>query len=104
MRKLTVLYDASCGFCTQCRWWMEKQPAFLELEFVPAAATDARRRFPSLSTGLEELVAVDDEGGVYRGARAFVICLYALREYRELSMRLGSPVLLPFARMALKLL
>jgi len=104
MRKLTVLYDASCGFCTRCRWWMERQPAYLELEFIPANAVEAARRFPSLAAAREELLAVDDEGGVYCGAQAFIICLYALKEYRELSIRISSPLVRPMARLILHLL
>jgi hypothetical protein len=45
-----------------------------------------------------ELVVVDDEGGVYEGTDAWIICLYALRDFREWSLRLAQPGLRPFAR------
>jgi predicted DCC family thiol-disulfide oxidoreductase YuxK len=100
MMKLTVLYDAGCGFCVRCRWWLAMQPAFFELECLPAGSPEARRRFPGLESlaAPDELVVVDDEGGIYEGAHAWLMCLYALQEYRELSLQLSSPLLLPMAR------
>jgi predicted DCC family thiol-disulfide oxidoreductase YuxK len=100
MRRLTVLYDAACGFCVRCRHWLASQPQLVELEFLPAASRAASLRFPSLASGgrPEELVVVDDAGGVYRGADAWVMCLYALRDYREWSLRLAAPAWRPWAR------
>jgi predicted DCC family thiol-disulfide oxidoreductase YuxK len=93
MERLTVLYDAGCGLCTSARRWLERQPAFVPLEFVPAGSAEARGRFPGLPhpDPPEELVVVDDEGGVYRGDAAWILCLYALEEYREWSFRLARP-------------
>jgi predicted DCC family thiol-disulfide oxidoreductase YuxK len=106
MRKLTVLFDAGCGFCRRCRWWLERQPRYLEMEFVPAGSSEAARRFPGLEPpgDVEELVVVDDEGGVYRNGEAFVMCLYALENYREWSELLAQPSLLPLARAAFEAL
>src|SRR5688572_30039373 len=105
MNKLTVLYDAECGFCVRCRWWLLNQPRFVDMEFLPAGGPDARRRYPELTTSgaVEELIVVDDEGGVYRGAHAWLMCLWALMEYREWSGWLASPALLPLARGAFAL-
>ena len=103
MKKLTILYDAGCGFCISCRHWLEEQPKLVELDFVAARSAEAARRFPDLATGDDELVAVSDAGGVYREARAFIMCLYALAEYREWSLRLARPGLLPLARRAFEL-
>jgi predicted DCC family thiol-disulfide oxidoreductase YuxK len=104
MKKLTILYDAGCGFCISCRHWMEEQPTLIELDFVAAHSAEAARRFPELEQAKEEeLVVVSDEGGIYRGARAFIMCLYALDEYREWSLRLSRPGLLPLARNAFAL-
>ena len=47
---------------------------------------------------------VSDEGGVYRGPQAWIMCLYALRDYREWSQRLAHPALLPWARRVCELL
>jgi predicted DCC family thiol-disulfide oxidoreductase YuxK len=106
VKKLYVLYDGACEFCIRCRRWLERQPKFLDLVFVPAATAAARRRFPALR-GVEradELVVISDGGGVYRGARAWIMCLWALHEYREWSATLSSPAVMPLAKRAFELL
>ena len=106
MRKIHVLYDAGCGFCLSSARWLSKQPAFLEIELIPAADVGLARRFPGFSPepNPSDLIVVSDEGGVYRAERAWLVCLYALREYRELSLVLAKPTLRPFARTAFHLL
>lgn len=104
MKKLTVLYDSDCGFCVKCRWWMAKQAKFVAMEFLPAHSPEVRRRFPALAAERgEELIVIDDDAAVYRGSDAFLMCLWALEEYREWSLRLAAPLLRPFARAALEL-
>lgn len=98
MNKLTVLYDASCGFCVKCRWWIVGQEKLLDVEMLPSGGPDAKARYPELAELKEELLAVDDEGGVYRGTAAWLMCLWALADYREWAERLSSPALMPFAR------
>ena len=100
---LTVLYDAECGFCAHCRRWLERQRSHLELEFLPRASPQAAARFPGLDPGDDELVVIDDRGGVYRGPDAFVMCLYALEAYRPWALRMSSPQLRPLARAAFEL-
>ena len=101
MRRLTVLYDASCGFCFRCCEWLERQPQLVALDFVAARSVEAQARFPGLRPGAaDELVAVSDDGGVYRGERAYILCLYALRDYRAWSYRFAEPSLRPFVRRA----
>jgi predicted DCC family thiol-disulfide oxidoreductase YuxK len=102
MRRLYVLYDARCGLCRLARLWGSEQPAFLELLFIPAGSDEAKMRFPGLSTTdpPEELVVISDEGHIYRDSSAWIMCLYALEDYREWSLRLASPALRPFARQA----
>ena len=99
MRSLTVLYDARCGLCSKARRWLEGQKQIVPLELLAADSEDARRRFPSLSAPEpEELVVVSDEGDVYRGSHAWIVCLWALQDYREWSFRFARPALLPLAR------
>ena len=100
MKKLFILYDANCQFCRRCRNWMEAQPAFLEISFVPARSAEAQCRFPGIEKyeANNELTVISDEGGVYQGSNAFIMCLYALTDFREWSLRLSRPALLPFAR------
>ncbi len=104
MKKLTILYDETCGFCTRVRWWMTKQPAFVKVEFLPAGGPDVRRRFPSLRREIEELIVIADDGAVYRGPDAFLMSLWALQEWRELAMDLASPALKFLARRAFAVL
>ena len=105
MKKLTILYDAACGFCVKCRWWLAEQPKYVAMEFLPTGGPEARRRFPSIF-GLgapEELTVVSDDCGVYRGADAWLMCLWALEGYREWADRLARPALRPLARAAFAL-
>jgi predicted DCC family thiol-disulfide oxidoreductase YuxK len=105
MKRLTVLYDASCGFCVECARWLQAQRQLVRLELVPSSSIAARARFPTrlLAGATEELIVVDDEGGVYRGAHAWIMCLWALRAYRRAALRLARPALLPLARAAVAL-
>jgi predicted DCC family thiol-disulfide oxidoreductase YuxK len=102
--KLTVLYDADCGFCVKCRWWVQKQPKFVEVEMLPSRCPDAQNRYPELVGTKDELVAIDEVGGVYRGTNAWLMCLWALEDYREWAERLASPALRPLARGAFALI
>jgi predicted DCC family thiol-disulfide oxidoreductase YuxK len=104
MKKLTVLYDYNCGLCQRARRWLESEPKFIALEFIPAGSDHARFRFPTLPNTVVELVVVNDEGGVYHGDRAWIMCLYALADYREWALRLATPKLLPLARSAFQLI
>ena len=99
MKTLHVLYDAECGLCRACREWLEAQPQYVRLEFHAAQAPETARRFPGLGAPRPaELVAVDERGRFYRGERAWVIVLWALKEYRGLADTLASPLLMPIAR------
>ncbi len=107
MKSLTVLYDPTCGFCSRCRTWLESQPKFLPLEFVAANSAEAQKRYPShsaLNHEPGELVVIGDDGAVYQGPSAFIMCLYALADYRELSIKLSQPSLMPLAAKAFKAL
>lgn len=100
MKTLYVLYDDDCALCRRCRRWLGAQPAFVELRFLPLGAAETACRFPGIERfhPREQLLVVSDEGDVYQGPHAWIMCLYALREYREWSQRLASPLLLPWAR------
>ena len=106
MNRLTVLYDKNCGLCRRCRWWLAAEPAYVELDFLAAQSPDVVRRFPGLEPEgkPEELIVVSDDGGVYRGPEAFIMCLWALENYREWSEVLARPALMPLARHAFGLL
>ena len=92
--------------CRRCRHWLGRQPAFVQLEFIPLQTVDLPQRFPGIEqfNPREQLLVISDEGAVYRGATAWVMCLWALKEYRLSALRLAEPILLPFARVACELL
>jgi predicted DCC family thiol-disulfide oxidoreductase YuxK len=100
MRRLTVLYDPHCGLCCRVHAWLLEQPKYVEMAFVPVASDEARRRYPELKHArtLREVTVIGERGEVYWGAKAWLMCLWALRSYREWSFRLSSPQLLPTAR------
>src|SRR5262245_53925935 len=100
MFELTVLFDPNCGLCRRAQAWLLGKPKYVELVFVPATSDEARRRFPELNHDLtlDDLTVISDEGAVYRGPKAWLMCLWALRDYREWSLRLSSPELLPTAK------
>jgi predicted DCC family thiol-disulfide oxidoreductase YuxK len=99
-RRLVVLYDARCSVCTRARDWLGRQAKYVPMDFVAAGSAEARRRFPTLDPAatLEEMTVVGDGGEVYLGAKGWVICLWALREYRALALELGKPARLATAR------
>jgi predicted DCC family thiol-disulfide oxidoreductase YuxK len=98
--RLYVIYDTGCGLCSAIVQWMSCQASSYELRFVGGGSDEARRLFPELPNPArpEELVAVSDDGSVYRGEAAYIICLYALEAYRTLAVRLARPPFRPFAR------
>jgi len=100
MNSLTVLYDSSCSVCCRARRWLEHQPQYVPLKFVGAATPHAEKRFPELDSAetLKQLTVVADDGGVYLGAKAWLMCLWALRQYRGWSLTLGSEAMLPSAQ------
>ncbi|HEU5098548.1 MAG TPA: DUF393 domain-containing protein [Roseiflexaceae bacterium] len=100
MQTLTVLYDAHCNLCSHIRSWLQTQPSYVRLDFVPAGSAEARRCFPQLdhANTTRELTVVSDAGDVYLEANAWIMCLWALRDYRAWSLRLSTPELLPLAR------
>ena len=93
MRRLTVLYDADCSLCRRARAWLERQSQFVPLVFVPAASEEARTLFPALDheTTLAELTVVADSGEIYCGPKAWILCLWALREHRSTALTMRSP-------------
>ena len=107
MERLYVLYDADCGLCSWAKRWLMRQPALVELQFIPAGSAAAQRLFPGLERPGEapqELVVVSDQGAVYRDDGAWIMCFFALEAYRDWANRLAHPLLRPFARQAFALL
>ena len=102
MKCLFILYDSECHFCRRCRAWLGQQTAFVPLTFIPLQSPEVACRFPGIGRlhPEKEMVVVSDTGDVWQGGSAWVMCLWALREYREWAQRLAHPTLRPFARRA----
>lgn len=100
MNTLTIFYDARCGLCSRFRRWMLEQAAYVRLEFLPYDSAQALHRCPDLPNlrADQEIVVMSDDGSLWQGAGAWVTCLWALREYREWSLRLASPAMQQIAR------
>ncbi|MEI5006651.1 DCC1-like thiol-disulfide oxidoreductase family protein [Streptomyces sp. PmtA] len=100
MQRLTVLYDAQCSLCVHLRHWLLRQRQLVPLELVPAASEEARRRFPALDheSTLREITVIGDRGQVYRSTAAWIVCLWALAEYRPRAHWLSTPAGQPFAK------
>ena len=100
MKTLFVLYDGKCAFCRRCRGWLGQQSAYVKLAFIPLQSPEVTTRFPGIERFHpdERLVVISDAGEIWRGDGAWIMCLWALSEFREWSQRLANPVLRPFAR------
>jgi predicted DCC family thiol-disulfide oxidoreductase YuxK len=87
---LTILYDETCGFCRRARDWLLSQRCLVPVELLPAGSVDAQQRFSSIPDLHFQLVVADDDGNVWVGPPAFVMCLWATARYRALSYRLSG--------------
>ena len=102
MHTLYVLYDERCAICKRLRDWLLVQRSWIGLSMVATGSARAKALFPGLEriAGSSDLVLISDAGEVYLNNHAWIMCLYALEEYREWALRLASPLLLPLARQA----
>jgi len=100
MRRLTVLYDPECALCQRAWIWLNAQRQYVRLEFLPAGSELARSRYTELDpqATLRELTVVGDGGEIYLGVKAWLLCLWALREYRAMALRWSAPDRMQLAR------
>jgi predicted DCC family thiol-disulfide oxidoreductase YuxK len=106
-RKIEVYYDGRCGMCCTFHEWINRQPRAFAIDFVPYQAAKAEVVFPGINTldpAREMIVRVVDDGVVYRGAEAWVWCLYSCANHRQLAQRLARPTMLAVAIRACRLL
>ena len=97
MKRLTVIYDGACALCLRCADFLAGARTLVPLELLSCQSQDARERFGAVPWLGEELVCVSDEGDVWIGPAAFLVCMWALADYREWSYRLSGPALAPLA-------
>jgi predicted DCC family thiol-disulfide oxidoreductase YuxK len=96
--RLTVVYDDRCALRRRCRGSLSTQEQLVPLDFVAASDSAVRGWAGSMIPVGDELVVMDNNGSVWVGPDAFIVCLWALRSYRRLSTRLASPAMKPVAK------
>jgi predicted DCC family thiol-disulfide oxidoreductase YuxK len=89
---LTVLYDADCPVCRASKQWLMRMQPLVDVHFVAVGSEVAVRRFPSLDMAhcRQVITVVTDTGHVYRGDRAFIMCLWAMRRTRSLALAMAA--------------
>lgn len=99
VKTIDVFYDGRCGMCCTFHEWVDRQKRAFPLRFIPYQAVEATHIFPELADlkPEREMVVRTYDGGIYRGARAWVWCLYSCADYRWLARRLAAPKMLPLA-------
>lgn len=103
---IEVFYDGRCGMCCSFHEWIARQPRAFRIEFIPYQSPDAERVFPGLGTldPAREMVVRTSRGEVFRGAEAWVWCLYSCANHQDSARRLAGPGLLPIAIHACRVL
>ena len=106
MRQLSILYDGVCSLCRRVKGWLERQRSYVPLELMALDGATARARYPELDPEdcRKELTVVADERWVYRGHKAWLMCLWALEGFRPWALRLGAPGLEHVARRAIEII
>ena len=106
VKKIEVFYDGRCGMCCSFHEWIYRQKRAFEIDFWPYQAAEAELIFPGINTldPAREMIVRTDEGEVYRGAEAWVWCLYSCANHRTLARRLARPALLGVAVRVCRLL
>lgn len=106
VKKIEVFYDGRCGMCCTFHEWINRQARAFEIDFVPYQDERAEEIFPGIHTldPAREMIVRTDEGGIHRGAEAWVWCLYSCANHRKLARRLARPKMLAVAIRACRLL
>lgn len=70
-----------------------KERCFVPLKFVAYDSRQAGEMFPGIEEFRpgEEILVLSDEGGIYRGGDAWIMCLWATVRFREWSLRMARP-------------
>ena len=99
MRRLTLVSGPAWPLGTRVRGWIELQPKHVPIDFLAPGSAALLARFPGIAPAPEdELVAVSDDGAVWRGDKAWVMTLWAMRRWRPWALKLAAPARLPHAR------
>jgi predicted DCC family thiol-disulfide oxidoreductase YuxK len=103
--RLTVLYDEACPMCRQLRAWLASQRVVVQLELLAAASPEARWRYPRLDHERTKavLTVITQDGAVFEGERAWLVCAWALPRWQPLAEQLGTRPRLVLVRVASRL-
>ncbi len=106
IQKIEVFYDGRCGMCCSFHEWINRQPRAYRIDFIPYQSPAAERRFPGIGTldPAREMIVRTSRDEIYRGAEAWVLCLYSCANQQTLARKLASPRLLSVAIRACRLL
>jgi predicted DCC family thiol-disulfide oxidoreductase YuxK len=106
MKRLTVLYDGECALCQRLRAWLQSEPTWFPVEYLPLQSPEVDRRWPGIRAWQPEkqILAIDDQGGLYQGSAAWITLLYALKDYREMSFRFADPSMQGLAQKVVELI
>lgn len=106
MNTLYVLYDHTCPHSVRHQAWLARQEPLVPVRLLAHRAEEVPCRFPGIEPHLttHELTVLSDDGQLWTGPAASVMCLFMLEKHREFAERLACPLLLPYARTALELL
>ncbi len=104
--QIEVYYDGRCGMCCTFHEWINRQPRAFAVDFIPYQAERAEQVFPGIGTldPAREMVVRTDGGELFRGAEAWVMCLYSCANNQTAARRLAGPALLPVAIRACRVL
>lgn len=99
VKKIEVFYDGRCGMCCSFHEWIHRQERAFKIDFVPYQAERAEEVFPGIHTldPAREMIVRTETGEIYRGAEAWVMCLYSCANHRDLAKRLARPAMLAVA-------
>lgn len=106
IKRIEVYYDGRCGMCCSFHEWINRQPRAYSIEFIPYQAARAEQIFPGVGRldPAREMIVRTDENEIFRGAEAWVLCLYSCSNHQTAARRLAGPGLLPIAVHSCRLL
>lgn len=99
IRKIEVFYDGRCGMCCSFHEWINRQPRAYGIDFIPYQSARAEQVFPGIGTldPAREMIVRTSENEIYRGAEAWVLCLYSCENHQAVAKKLARPGLLSVA-------
>ena len=101
MRGLTVLFDQDCALCRRAASLAGTAEDTRSAAFRPGRLpAGPERLYPALDhrATLREMTVIGERGEIYREAKAWLMCLWALRDYREMAIRWSAPERIEYAR------